>query len=457
MAKVSLKDIADVTAGNVAPKASEFTETGKPFVRAGSLSGLVGGGDINQLEKLDDKAAKRLKMRLFPTGTVLFAKSGMSCLKGYVYTLPMDCYVVSHLACVMPKQGYSEYLQHYLRYNKPNQLIENLSFPSIKLSKISQIEIDLPDHETAKAVVGNLAFVESQIELTKTVIAKLDELVKSRFIETFLDGKWPIKELHELADIQGGLTKNKKRAQYDLQLPYLRVANVLQGKLDLSEMLEVGLTEQERGKTLLANGDLLFVEGNGSKDQIGRCAIWDSSIDPCVHQNHLIRARFNSEMLPVYALAFFRSPEGRKQIVQRAVSTSGLFTLSTRKIKSLEIPVAPIELQHEFAAFVQQVDKLEFVPNRGRAYPSGFSEVSSHSSSYFPEVARKPSSTSLPMTSGSVLMDGLSALPHKRDLNTGSPQLWVEDIFSSSIDSRRYLFGVLRPSVSFHVESTEYH
>ena len=328
---------------------------------------------------------------------------------------------------------------------------------NLKFDALCKMELAVPPIGEQRKQLSHLETVERQIIVREKYCDELNKLVKSRFIETFLDGKWPIKELHELADIQGGLTKNKKRAQYDLQLPYLRVANVLQGKLDLSEMLEVGLTEQERGKTLLANGDLLFVEGNGSKDQIGRCAIWDSSIDPCVHQNHLIRARFNSEMLPVYALAFFRSPEGRKQIVQRAVSTSGLFTLSTRKIKSLEIPVAPIELQHEFAAFVQQVDKLEFVPNRGRAYPSGFSEVSSHSSSYFPEVARKPSSTSLPMTSGSVLMDGLSALPHKRDLNTGSPQLWVEDIFSSSIDSRRYLFGVLRPSVSFHVESTEYH
>ena len=173
-------------------------------------------------------------------------------------------------------------------------------------------------------------------------------------------GNWPVESLDSVADVQGGLTKNKKREKLELQLPYLRVANVLQGRLDLSEMLSIGLAEVERDKTLLQEGDLLFVEGNGSKDQIGRSAIWDGSIDPCVHQNHLIRARLDERLLPVFALAYFSSPSGREQIVAKAVGTSGLFTLSTGKIKSLELPVPPLALQQEFAAFVRQVDKLKF-------------------------------------------------------------------------------------------------
>lgn len=83
-----LGDIAKVSAGNVAPKKSAFCDSGKPFVRAGSLSGLLAGGSVQSLERIDDKTAERLGFRLFPAGTVVFAKSGMSCLKGYVYTLP---------------------------------------------------------------------------------------------------------------------------------------------------------------------------------------------------------------------------------------------------------------------------------------------------------------------------------------------------------------------------------
>lgn len=156
MSKVKLSDIATVAAGNVAPEAKDFTSDGVPFVRAGSLSGLLETGDFSQLETIDPAAASRLRLKLFPAGTVVFAKSGMSCLKGHVYTLPRECYVVSHLACITPKEGYSEYLKHYFRYWKPNRLIDNPSFPSIKLGKISDIELDLPDDDRAQEIVANL-------------------------------------------------------------------------------------------------------------------------------------------------------------------------------------------------------------------------------------------------------------------------------------------------------------
>ena len=163
-----------------------------------------------------------------------------------------------------------------------------------------------------------------------------------------------------MASVQGGLTKNAKREKLPLKLPYLRVANVLSGKLDLSEMKKIGLLQAETEKVLLKAGDLLFVEGNGSGDQIGRAAIWNGEIEPCVHQNHLIRARCSGQVIPVYVLHYFMSFGGREQIVTKAVSTSGLFTLSTGKIKSLELPIPPLSLQQQFANFASQVDKSKF-------------------------------------------------------------------------------------------------
>jgi len=102
---------------------------------------------------------------------------------------------------------------------------------------------------------------------------------------------WAWCRLDVLADVSGGLTKNAKRDALPLRLPYLRVANVYSGRLELAEIKEIGVTEADRDKTLLAEDDLLFVEGNGSADQIGRVARWTGVIDPCLHQNHLIRAR----------------------------------------------------------------------------------------------------------------------------------------------------------------------
>ena len=176
----------------------------------------------------------------------------------------------------------------------------------------------------------------------------------------FGNASYPNKRLGEVASVQDGLTKSAKREKLPFKLPYLRVANVLSGKLDLSEMKKIGLSQAEAKKVLLKAGDLLFVEGNGSGDRIGRAASWNGEIEPCVHQNHLIRARCSGQLIPVYALHYFMSPGGRNQIVTKAVSTSGLFTLSTGKIKSLELPMPPLTLQQEFADFAASVDKSQF-------------------------------------------------------------------------------------------------
>ena len=226
---------------------------------------------------------------------------------------------------------------------------------------LRQLPLFLPTKEQQDEIVATMELAKSQRETALRQLALLDTLVKSRFVEMFGPGSWPTKRLDEVADIQGGLTKNVRREKLPLQLPYLRVANVLNGGLDLSEMKTIGLSETEKEKTLLRGGDLLFVEGNGSSEQIGRCAIWNGDIDPCVHQNHLIRARFSHEAMPCYILQYFVSTAGREQIKSKAVSTSGLFTLSTGKIRSLEVPIPPLPLQQEFADFVAQVDKSRFV------------------------------------------------------------------------------------------------
>jgi type I restriction enzyme S subunit len=123
--------------------------------------------------------------------------------------------------------------------------------------------------------------------------------------------------------------------------PYLRVANVQAGSLDLSEMKEIGVTAEDRQRASLRSGDLLVVEGNGSIDQIGRCALWDAEIADCVHQNHIIKVRFADKHLPRWCLKWLLSPHGRQKIEQVAASTSGLHTLSISKVEALPVPIPP--------------------------------------------------------------------------------------------------------------------
>lgn len=250
----------------------------------------------------------------------------------------------------------------YLYYALKNARIPDTGY-NRHFKWLKEVQINYPDSDKQAEIVDILDNVSSVIKKREDELCVLDDLIKARFVEMF--GDW-IKEggrpLSELATITGGLTKNSKREAFNLKMPYLRVANVFFNRLDLNEIQEIGIRKEEIDKTLLQKGDLLFVEGNGSIEQIGRVAIWDGSINPILHQNHLIKARFSvGIIIPEFALFYFMSQEGRQQIISKSVSTSGLNTLSVNKIGSLILPVPPIILQEQFADFVHQVDKSKVV------------------------------------------------------------------------------------------------
>jgi hypothetical protein len=88
----------------------------------------------------------------------------------------------------------------------------------------------------------------------------------------------------------------------------------------------------------------LIVEGNGSADEIGRCAVWDGSIDPCVYQNHLIRVRCFQQDCMAFIKLFLNAPSGADEMKRLAITTSGLYNLSVGKIRNYVVPVAPLAL-----------------------------------------------------------------------------------------------------------------
>ena len=165
-----------------------------------------------------------------------------------------------------------------------------------------------------------------------------------------------------VSDVSSGLTKKSKRPTFENKMPYLRVANVFFDCIDLTDIQTIGIQQGEIEKTMLKKGDVLFVEGNGSPDQIGRVAVWEGQSEPMLHQNHIIKARPDkSKVLSKYCMYYFMTQEGRNQILSNAKTTSGLFTLSLSKISGFVFPLAPLEEQQQFLRIVNQSDKSKFV------------------------------------------------------------------------------------------------
>lgn len=239
-------------------------------------------------------------------------------------------------------------------------------------------EIHVPPRSEQTRIADKLDTVLTRVDACRDRLARVAPLLK-RFRQSVLaaatsgrltedwrneSALWEVDiRLSSVGVVSGGLTKNSKRDSYALNRPYLRVANVHANELRLDDVSTIGLSEQEFEKTRLRSGDLLIVEGNGSLDQIGRVALWGNEIEDCSHQNHLIRWRAGSRILPKYALLFLLSPSGREQIVKVASSTTGLHTLSVSKIGALTFSLPGLAEQTEIVRRVETLfafaDRLE--------------------------------------------------------------------------------------------------
>ena len=229
-----------------------------------------------------------------------------------------------------------------------------------KSGPILDQEIPLPPTEEQKRIVTAIEEHFSRLDAVEATAVgarrRLDVLRNAIMDRTFYGDATSVHtaEIGDLAEVSGGIQKQPKRRPRENRYPFLRVANVGRGHLDLSDVHEIELFEGEIDRFRLSKGDMLVVEGNGSVNQIGRAALWDGQIEDCVHQNHLIRVRPGEGLLPQYLALCWNAPRTAQQIQAVASSTSGLYTLSTSKVKSIRIPVVPLPVQR---SVVDQLDQ----------------------------------------------------------------------------------------------------
>ena len=127
-------------------------------------------------------------------------------------------------------------------------------------------------------------------------------------------------------------------------------------KIDLSDIRYFEVTPEELEKLKLQDKDILIVEGNGSGNEIGRCAMWHNELPLCIHQNHIIRMRNKTaDVLPEYVLYYLNSQAGKSVMQERAKTTAGLFNLSAGKVKTIPLPFASLDEQIEIVRILDDL------------------------------------------------------------------------------------------------------
>lgn len=211
---------------------------------------------------------------------------------------------------------------------------EAILVPLPPLSEQRRIAAVLTEH--LSSVEQARQALEARLEAVRALPAAL---LRDVFESEEAQG-WERRRLGEVAFISGGMQKTPDRVPVSFYRPYLTVRNVQRGTLDLSVVENFEVTPAELERYRLVEGDILIVEGNGSREQIGRNAIFSGEIEDAIHQNHLIRVRTKKSLLnPKFASIYLNSNAGKNLMLKQAQTTTGLHTLSVSKIEILEVPV----------------------------------------------------------------------------------------------------------------------
>lgn len=174
----------------------------------------------------------------------------------------------------------------------------------------------------------------------------------------------PLVRLGYLASIQSGITVdgNRNDSPDDVTLPYLRVANVQDGHLDLGTITEIRVPKSLARSATLKRGDVLMTEG-GDLDKLGRGTVWDDEIENCLHQNHVFAVRPDPGMLlPEYLALVTQSSYARAYFESTGTKTTNLASTSSSKIRDFRIPLVELVEQRRIADFLNtetaRIDEL---------------------------------------------------------------------------------------------------
>lgn len=170
---------------------------------------------------------------------------------------------------------------------------------------------------------------------------------------------WHVVSLKRCATLRSGITLGKKypRNVELIEVPYLRVANVQNGYIDISDVATLLVTQEEAEKYRLSAGEVLMTEG-GDRDKLGRGSVWNGSISPCIHQNHVYAVKTNEKKLNNRFLEYLTvSNVAREYFDLTATKTTNLASTNSSKVLAFPIPLPPVDEQQRIVEYLIQSDE----------------------------------------------------------------------------------------------------
>ena len=370
---------------------------------------------------LSKDGARKLAANLMPAGTTVFAKIGEGLKLNRRAILAQPSLVDNNVMGLVPKLNLatSAYLYYFMQTIDLGKLSRATAVPSVRKSDVVEIPIPLPslpkqeeivdeiekqfsrlDEAVAnlKRVKANLkrykaavlkAAVEGRLVPTEAELARrearsyetgaqlLQRILETRRSQWKGNGKyrepaapdtialselpegWAWGRLDAIAALRGGITVDSKRKDLTARsVPYLRVANVQRGYLDLAEVKQIDAPAADIEELRLRPGDILFNEG-GDRDKLGRGWIWEGQLADCIHQNHVFRARLFCSEVSSKLVSWWGNSFGKDYFLREGKQTTNLASINLTKLSAFPVPLPSLAEQQRITAEVDR--RLSFV------------------------------------------------------------------------------------------------
>lgn len=221
------------------------------------------------------------------------------------------------------------------------------------------IEIYYPDLREQEEISKKLLCLDSLLHRRRNQVNELDNLVKSRFNEMFLEMNFPREKLGNLVeDVRYGTslpaTPNGKYG-------YLRMNNITEtGKLNIQNLKYIDVPEKDYAKCVVKKGDVLFNRTN-SIELVGKTCVYELDYDMII-AGYIIRVRTKQDILkPIFLSSFLNLKSTKNFLRNIAKGAVNQAHINAKELQKISIPLPPLPLQNEFPAFVKEVDKSKFI------------------------------------------------------------------------------------------------
>ncbi|MGO5387754.1 restriction endonuclease subunit S [Catenibacterium mitsuokai] len=356
---------------------TQYTQSGVKLLNVANL--VNGKVDLSTSDRYisEDEAYGRYKHFLCDDGDFIIASSGIKVeyfdrKMGFVDSsmLPL-CMNTSTIRfkVIDSKRLNIKYFMYYLKSIHFKQQLSKFITGSAQLnfgpSHLKKMNMPLVSLKEQNVIVEKLSKVELLLDKYNGEIKLLDELIKARFVEMFGDPVtndmlWNTDVLKDICTKigSGSTPRGGKESYIDEGISFIRSMNVHNAYFEYKDLAHITIDQAEKlNNVVVEHDDLLF---NITGASVARCCVVPSDVLPARVNQHVCILRCREKINPIFLQGLLVNENYQGKLLQIAKSGATREAINKQQLESLEIMIPPLELQNQFASFVEEIDKSRY-------------------------------------------------------------------------------------------------